>query len=875
MALFTSFKKLSRIADPEQWKALGDALEIGRTKVGQLPGIKQFNKFLTPDSPEQAKKMGLIQGAGGTYIDPTGMLGITGQVKSGLSRGAAKLVAKSGSFKEIFNVLKGEFKDVAEGTLRDVAKKLIPVKSVKEVQSLVKPRVGVSLGSKVSVPSNISTLQKEIGISPRPLPSEPIIPRLETPALSSIIPDVKKKVNFIDYFKTPENVLNKVGLGKEAKLLRTADEGYKKDLVNEIQYLKGLMAKAPSKESATNIFKALDGQPITLTPAEQEVATELQGYLKTWADKLKLPEDKRISNYITHIFEKDFIKKEFDPDLAKLIDDQVAGSVYDPFVQERLGKMGYKENVWQALDAYVKRGTRKVNFDPALEQVSQKADLLDLETYKYIQRYVSSINMRPTEIDNLIDNAIKSSPVGYKLGQRPTAAATNKFRRLIYRGSLGLNFGSAVRNLTQGVNTYAKLGEKYTALGYSDMAKNFIRNGLKELKDVGVLNDNLIEDRAFSVMGKTMEKVDKGLWSLFDFAEKVNRGSAYFGAKRKALNSGLTEEKAIDFAKKVVRQTQFTFGKIDTPVALSSDVVKTLAQFQTFNLKQAELLTNMFKGKEFAGLVRWLGASTAILYTVGELFGMKPTDLIPTVRLGGSPVGNLVSGALDQTSPNKGVRAMGQSKIKNVGFQLIPGGVQAKKTVQGLEASPGGTVNDIRGALFGKTTFPKNTKSTSEGLFGSFKTTLNDLLGPETALASEAPSYEVRGNKVWDTDLEEARAILFGEVSNRSSEKQMLEAQTILNTAINRMNEYRKRGKEKTLTEVLQMSNQYQAYKGKQYEKYKSGKLEELDQRKIDAINKIIEQLKKGTLKNNIGDYVFYTHKPDGRIIATSKKLFK
>ena len=236
-----------------------------------------------------------------------------------------------------------------------------------------------------------------------------------------------------------------------------------------------------------------------------------------------------------------------------------------------------------------------------------------------------------------------------------------------------------------------------------------------------MLKDNLIEDRAFSVMGKTMEKVDRGLWSLFDFAEKVNRGSAYFGAKRKAMSAGLTEEKAIDFAKKIVRQTQFVFGRVDTPVALSSDVVKTLAQFQTFNLKQAELLTNMLKDKEFAGLIRWTGASLAILFTVGKLFGMKPQDLIPTVRLGGSPVGNLATGVLEQLSPNAGIRAMGQSKIKNVGFQLIPGGVQAKKTVQGLKASPGGLGNDIRGALFGKTTFPKNTQSTTKGLFNSYK----------------------------------------------------------------------------------------------------------------------------------------------------------
>jgi len=163
---------------------------------------------------------------------------------------------------------------------------------------------------------------------------------------------------------------------------------------------------------------------------------------------------------------------------------------------------------------------------------------------------------------------------------------------------------------------------------------------------------------------------------------------------------------------------------------------------------------------------------------------------------------------------------------------------------------------------------------------GIIKKTINALFGVKVAEASYAgeqptKNYSVRNNEISDIDLEEARAVLFGEISNRSSDKQKLEAQTILNTAINRMEVFAKRGAPKTLTEVLQMDNQYQAYQSKQYEKYKSGKLEKIDMQKIEAIEAIINKVKDGTFQNNIGDYVYYAHKPDGRIFARAGRLFK
>lgn len=536
--------------------------------------------------------------------------------------------------------------------------------------------------------------------------------------------DVKSKVGILDYLRTPDRVLQKIGLGNEAVELRKGYEKYLAELPQEINKVTE-WSKQVTPEGNTRIFKFLDGQEVQLNPTEQRIAKEIKTYLKDWADRLNLPEDKRISNYITHIFEKDFIKKEFDPEFAKLIENRIAGSTYDPFTEQRLGKMGYIEDTWRALDAYVKRATRKVNMDPALAMIKDKGSSLESSQWKYIKSYIDRVNMRPTDLDDLVDNSIKQV-MGYKFGARPTAVITRAGRQAVYRGALGLNVGSALRNLTQGANTYAKLGEKYTIKGYMDL----LTKGVDEPTKVGVLADDLIQDRTLSAGKQIAQTVDKVLFYFFESAEKINRGSAYWGAKAKALSEGMDEQQAIDYAKSIVRDTQFTFGRVDTPVAMQSDIVKLITQFQTYSLKQAEFLGEMVSKKDFAGLLRYGLANMAIIFSVGKLIGMKPQDMIPSFRIGLPPtlatpveIGKAVIG-----SPDKyGNVPDTQERIENVGKSLtpyVPGGVQIiNKTIPGLmdvdrgysqtakgnvrypiEQSVG---NYLRGGLFGPYQLPE------------------------------------------------------------------------------------------------------------------------------------------------------------------------
>jgi hypothetical protein len=331
--------------------------------------------------------------------------------------------------------------------------------------------------------------------------------------------------------------------------------------------------------------------------------------------------------------------------------------------------------------------------DPALERLQKSAERLDIDSWNYVKSYADRINLRPTDTDNLFDNLIKSSPVGYKLGQRPVAKLSRSLRQMVYRGTLGLNIGSAIRNLTQGTNTYAQLGEKYTAQGYLKAVKSIVSKS-DELEKVGVLRNSFIEDRGLSATKKTWEKIDKGLFLFFEAAEKINRGSAYFGAKAKALANGASEQDAIKAGVDMARKTQFTFGSVDTPVKLQSDLVKLLTQFQSFNIKQTEFLSEMAKNKEYAGMLRWAGANVVILFTVGQAMGWDWKDMIPFggVLDGQSPIGSSPTFTLAKDvakvatgGTDKYGNPIKPEQIAKDFIPLIPAGVQINKTISGLK----------------------------------------------------------------------------------------------------------------------------------------------------------------------------------------------
>lgn len=549
--------------------------------------------------------------------------------------------------------------------------------------------------------------------------------------------DLKAKIGVLDRFVTPVEVYSKIGLRKIAETLRLTEIIAKKEIDPHIIQIRS-WAERVSGNRKEAIFNALDGEKIELNPEETQVVKEIREYFDEWANRFGLPKDRRISDYITHLFDADLIKGEFDPDLARLIEGQVPGSVFNPFLLERKGALNYKKDPWLALSAYAKRGVRKANYDPVLAVLKKNAEKLEVSQRNYVLRNASRINLRPTELDNAFDNFIKAdTPIGYKLGQRPTQRITQVARRMGFRGAIGGNMGTAILNLTQGVNTYAALGEKYTIQGYMKALRPGTR---KELEHVGVLASGFIDDQTVQVYKDLLQKIDTGLFFAFNKAEQINRGAAYYGAKQRALDAGKSEAEAILEGIDLARKTQFTFGAVDTPEILSSDIAKTVFQFQSFQLKQAEFLKNMIKKdasghRDFAGLIRWIGANAVLVATVGKLIGFEAKDAIPfsspltgQTKIGQTPAISAIRG-VGGAGINVAARLTGQEPVFTDRFQrplglgsaaksvvaVIPGGVQARKTIQGIGAASRG----FSASATGRARFPVEGKIRA-AIFGQF-----------------------------------------------------------------------------------------------------------------------------------------------------------
>lgn len=519
----------------------------------------------------------------------------------------------------------------------------------------------------------------------------------------------KQKVNLFDRFKTPTEVFKRMGLGNQGEALKFSLLEAKLEIPKHIEKIRSWQSRIDPKRKEV-LFDFLDGKKVDLSADELDVAREVRAYTEAFADRLKLPKDRRITNYITRLFDPNVAQKEFDPAIARVIEEEIPGSVFNPFLQRRKGAEGFIKDPFKALEAYAKRGVRKAQTDAALGKFKEATKgILEPSQIKFVKDTLERVNMRPTRIDNEIDNFIKSTPIGYKLGQRPFMNFSRAVRQMVYRGTIGGNLSTPIKNLTQGVNTYSKLGERYTLTGYAQALRP---SSADELRRAGVLEDSFIQDQSLPVIKSVLNKVDEALFFLFQQAEKINRGAAYYGARQKALDAGKSMDEAIIDGLNLARETQFTFGAVDTPPILASDLGKSLGQFQSFNLKQLEFLKNMVKNKQVAGLVRWTLANAIIAGTIGKTIGLDFEDSIPfldvatgdsklgrtpPVELGAAVTTSVIPGVKDKFGQDVGAEIVGKALVP-----FIPAGVQIRKTLQGIKAA----VEGVSTTKSGKVRFP-------------------------------------------------------------------------------------------------------------------------------------------------------------------------
>lgn len=209
--------------------------------------------------------------------------------------------------------------------------------------------------------------------------------------------------------------------------------------------------------------------------------------------------------------------------------------------------------------------------------------------------------------------------------------------------------------------------------------------------------------------------------------------------------------------------------------------------------------------------------------------------------------------------------------VMTVGLCLVMFNIMKIKDIYNSIGERVGNLGDSLSNVFSsKTTYNANDYKKNQQPTGQ--------MAPQVIQTPQTYNLKNRGVTVTDDDIESFRPLLYGEVSNRNPDKKQLEADVIFNTALNRQREYASLGQNKTLSEILSMPNQYQAYNGEQYKEYANPILPMSIEKKkeIDAIvDDIKARVKSGEFEDNTEGAYYYIHNSDGSITYDNlKELF-
>ena len=187
------------------------------------------------------------------------------------------------------------------------------------------------------------------------------------------------------------------------------------------------------------------------------------------------------------------------------------------------------------------------------------------------------------------------------------------------------------------------------------------------------------------------------------------------------------------------------------------------------SIKQTEFLIELARDTKGLGLIRYAIAGMIFVETVGKAFGMEPKELLPSFRFGTPPSLKFFweAGKAGVDAPDKyGNSRDWKKKLKDIGnsgIGLIPGGIQAKKTIEGYKAAGEAGVYDAKGHQ----QFPvgtSNAAKTQAILFGKYssqyaKDYFNKVKTPEQKLKAEKEAAGKKEKEKVQPTFDKAQAL--------------------------------------------------------------------------------------------------------------------
>ena len=416
-----------------------------------------------------------------------------------------------------------------------------------------------------------------------------------------------------------------------------------------------LTKKKTIKLQSARMFNAMNtGDLSKLSEQEALVVSRAIDLAKNIADNVDdtrksigLEPMNRRQNYITNLLtdEGHFLiqtTKMAPNELYAMLDMRLPQSVFNRLLLERKGGLPIKHDFWLALKAMTQMHARYIYLNPPVHRLARfmkfYGDKVPLLSRKYIQSRIARFLNRPTLIESFLRGLDESMTkfvgkipflskkyevelqsgmkeildvprINVKVAQR----AVPVLKSIRYTYDLAWSVSFYTLNLTQfWVNTVPKLRGtpldvyRSATTGYAQMILDFFRPSKWEYwRQRGVLTemDNVIDNEykaqfggnvlnIFAKLSEFNNRVATTLAAEHNIKLLVKKGKA--DLLYKELNKRYGED-AKEYARSLSDVTQFKYGIEEKPIFFDNPIADLYYQYNTFAIKQAELVGGMMK----------------------------------------------------------------------------------------------------------------------------------------------------------------------------------------------------------------------------------------------------------------------------------------
>lgn len=430
---------------------------------------------------------------------------------------------------------------------------------------------------------------------------------------------------------------------------------------------------------------------------------------------------------------------------------------------------------WKWIDKY--QAQLKHNKQDAIGKgANELVDNANRAINKKIDKIQSKLDSDDSGWNSMIDATLeKIRPSSAKIGENHYRKLLSTQRQISTLSALGLSFRNAIQQTTQIGTTIGNLGVKDTTVGMVKYLKQRLNPATMKqytelLDERGITNAGIAREAysdllADGIGGVARSKGAKLSDSLMIMAQKMDefaRGSTYEASLTANLRNGMPRAKAEALATADAARMNFMTSKVDMPIALNGDTVRSLSQFMTFSYKQAEAWKDLgikaiknpetgqyqLQPKQMSKLVQMVAFYGLAFEGMSQVAGIEPEDNIPFYGNifgdSGLPKSPLVSTlfGMNENTPGlldiagglinpEGDSDFEKEESRNATFEdftnllvrsFVPAGSQIKKSVEGYNS----TQNDGVVMKDGRVRFIQNAKPDdmlrNPVLFGQYAT---------------------------------------------------------------------------------------------------------------------------------------------------------